>query len=267
MVQAGSEFEVDTMWNHLAAAMSDMADVQAQRIGSYPRDTQWNLPSKNALTKIKSLQDALEFNDALAANRETLLDAAKGNYLEILFAADWTLEDARIYCEQGGLIIMLTRTYDFLSALVQQIIGKAYRYPDQWDKMGQPRVSHHAFQLEQIRAFSRRREHMFYRSYTYLRDGQATGFQYMKLMSTLTEALMSEVYGSPNYPTKIKAADPKKFSCTHCHGDFHDGGSTKCDLKDIDTKPARVMARKIDKRITAGETDKAKIIKEVIEAG
>jgi hypothetical protein len=59
MVKSGSEFEVETMWNHLAAAMSDMADVQAQRIGSQPRDTQWNLPSKNALTKIKSLKEGI----------------------------------------------------------------------------------------------------------------------------------------------------------------------------------------------------------------
>jgi uncharacterized CHY-type Zn-finger protein len=88
----------------------------------------------------------------------------------------------------------------------------------------------------------------------------------MKLMSTLTEALVPEVYGIPKDSIKIKATDPKKYSCTHCHGDFHDGGSSKCDLKDIETKPARVMARKIDKRITAGETDKAKIIKEVMEA-
>jgi hypothetical protein len=29
MVTAGSKFEVETMWNHLAAAMSDMADVKS----------------------------------------------------------------------------------------------------------------------------------------------------------------------------------------------------------------------------------------------
>jgi hypothetical protein len=38
-------------------------------------------------------------------------------------------------------------------------------------------------------------------------------------------------------------------------------------LKDIETKPARAMVKKIDKRIAAGETDIAKVIKEVMEAG
>jgi hypothetical protein len=232
MVRAGSEFEVETMWNHLAAAMSDMADVKAQRIGCQPRDTQWNLPSKNALTKVKSLIDAMEFIDVLAANRDSVLDAAKGNYLEVLFAAGWGLDDAKIYCEQGGLIILLTRTYDYFYSMIQQIIGKAYLYPDQWSQVGQPRVDHHSFQLGQHRVFSSRRELMLYKNYTYLRDGQSTGFQDMKLISRLTERLMARVYGNPQLgvnPVK-NPIDAKKWSCTHCHGDFHDGGSATCDL-------------------------------------
>jgi hypothetical protein len=130
MVTAGSEFEVESMWNHLAAAMSDMTDVKSQRIGCQPRDTQWNLPSKNALTKVKSLSNAMDFIDALASNRDSVLDAAKGNYLEVLFAAGWNLDDAKIYCEQGGLTILLTRTYDYFYPMIQQIIGKAYLNPD-----------------------------------------------------------------------------------------------------------------------------------------
>jgi hypothetical protein len=35
---------------------------------------------------------------------------------------------------------------------------------------------------------------------------------------------------------KKDSTDIKKWTCTHCHGDFHAGGSAKCDLKDEDTK-------------------------------
>jgi hypothetical protein len=107
---------------------------------------------------------------------------------------------------------------------------------------------------------------MFYHNYTYLRDGQATGFQAIKLMSKLTDALMMEVY-DPAKGAASKTLEAKKWSCTHCQGDFHDGGLSKCDLKDIETKKARNMAKKIDKRIAGGETDKVLVIKEVMEAG
>jgi hypothetical protein len=213
------------------------------------------------------LNDAIEFNGILAANWDNILDAAKGNYLKVLFSAGWTLEDAKIYCEQGGLTILLTWTYDYLSALVLQVISKAYCYPDQWNQVGQPRIKYHALQLlGQIRVFARRREHMFYHNYTYLRDGQATGFQDIKLMSKRTDTLMTEVYG-PSKGAASKTLEATKWSCTHCHGELHDGGSSRCDLKDIETKKARYISKKIDKRITGGETDKVLVIKEVMEAG
>jgi hypothetical protein len=267
MVKAGSEFEVESMWNRYAGAMQDIAAVQAQRIGSQTRDTQWGLPSQNTLAKVKSLKDAMELADELASNRTSVLECAKSNYLEVLFAAGWTIEDAKIYCEQGGLIFLVTKTYDNLSALVQQIIGKAFQNPDQWSKIGQPRIDFHASQLGQFRAFSNRRELLLCRNYTYLRDGQSSSFQDTKLLSKLTEQLMEHIFRPEGSAKKI--ADVKaKYKCTHYHGNFHDGGSTGCDLKDLTTKVARAMAKKIDtKRIAAGETDRAKVIADVKEEG
>jgi hypothetical protein len=69
----------------------------------------------------------------------------------------------------------------------------------------------------------------------------------------------------PRIP-KPSMTELQKFSCTHCCGDFHEGGSAKCDLKDLPTKAARLAAKRIDARISAGETDKAKVIKEATEA-
>jgi hypothetical protein len=86
-VKPGSEFEIESMWNRFAGAMSGMADVQALKLGSQGRDTQWNLPSRNSLAKVKSFEDAMEFAEELISNRNSVLDNAKSNYLEILFAA------------------------------------------------------------------------------------------------------------------------------------------------------------------------------------
>jgi hypothetical protein len=156
VVKIGSEFELESMWNRFAGAMTDMADVQAQRIGTQTRDTQWSLPSRNSIGKIKSLNDMLELAKELASNRTNVLDNAKSNFMEVLFMVGWTLEDATIYCEQGGLILLVTRMYDNLYALVQQIIGKAFQHPEAWEQIGQPRIDHHASQLGQFRVFSNR---------------------------------------------------------------------------------------------------------------
>jgi hypothetical protein len=241
ILKPGSEFEIESMWNRFAGAMSDMADAQAQKIGTQAHDTQWNLPSRNSLGKIKSLEDAMELADELSSNCTAVLDCAKSNYMEVLFAAGWTIEDAKIYCEQGGLTMVVTRTYDNLYVLVEQIIGKAFLHPDLWMDVGQPRIDYHATQLlGRFRAFSNRREILLCRNYTYLRDGQACGFQDLKLNTKLTERLMETVYGLPSTRSGKKSQrEPRKWACTHCHGDFHERGSAKCDLKDLDMKSAR----------------------------
>jgi polygalacturonase len=129
-------------------------------------------------------------------------------------------------------------------------------------------VDHHSFQLGQHRVFSSQRELMLYKNYTYLRDGQSTGFQDIKLMSHLTERLMAHVYGNSQLGgnTNKNPSEIKKWAYTHCRGEFHDGGSAKCVLKEYETKKARAMAKQIDKLIAAGATDKTKAIQEVIDA-
>jgi hypothetical protein len=107
------------------------------------------------------------------------------------------------------------------------------------------------------------------RNYTYLRDRQACGFQDFKLMSKLTENLMDSVFINPasNKTPPKDTSKPKRWSCTHCHGDFHTGGSAKCPLEDDETKDARAMAKKIEKRLAGtSDADKDKVISEVREA-
>jgi hypothetical protein len=128
--KGGTEFEVESMWNRFAEAMADVADIQAQKIGAQTQDTQWNLPSRNAIERIKSVETAHEVAEDLTSQRDSMLEYTKNAYMEILFAAGWTLEDAEIYCEQGGLIMLVTQTYDGYYAFVQHLISKAYKTPD-----------------------------------------------------------------------------------------------------------------------------------------
>jgi hypothetical protein len=87
--------------------------------------------------------------------------------------------------------MLVTHTYDNLYALIQQLIGKGFRHPEEaWNQIGQPRVDHHASQLGQFRVFSNRRELLMCHNYTYLRDGQACGYQDLKL-SNFIEVLFA----------------------------------------------------------------------------
>jgi hypothetical protein len=99
LTKLGTDFELENMWNQFVEAMSDIADVQSQKMGAQPRDTQWNMPSRNSLDKVKSLDSLMEFADELAGNQTSVLEYAKSAYMEILFAAGWTLDAAKVYCE------------------------------------------------------------------------------------------------------------------------------------------------------------------------
>jgi hypothetical protein len=269
LTKLGTDFELENMWNRFVEAMSDIADVQSQKVGAQPRDTQWNMPSQNALDKVKYLESLMEFADEFSGNRTSVLEYAKSAYMEILFEAGWTLDDSKVYCEQGGLTLLVTRTYDNFYSLLQHVMGKSFKHPKQWEDIGQQHIAHHVKQLAQIRTFSSRREVMIYRNYAYLRDGQvAVGFQDSKLVAKLKEKIMEALYCPDDEPRRKKNDDvPKKWNCTHCHGDFHEGRSAQCDLKDESTKIARAMVKKIDRRSASGDTNKSTIIQETRDAG
>jgi hypothetical protein len=263
--KGGTEYEMENLCNRLAESMTDVAEVNARRLGTQPRDTQWNLPSKNGILTIKSLDAANEAIEDLASQRASVLEQTKTAYLDVLYTAGWTHEDAEIYCEHGGLIIFVATTYDNYCALIQNFLLKAYKHPEHWTERGQPKVDYYARELGLIRKFANRRELMLYRNYTFLRDARASGFQSLKLLGKLTDNLEEQIFAAHDSETKAK--EPKKWSCTHCHGSFHEGGSAKCVLKDDSTKVARTLAKRIDKRAAADDADLAKIITEVRAEG
>jgi hypothetical protein len=79
---------------------------------------------------------------------------------------------------------------------------------------------------------------------------------------------MEALYCPDDEPWRKKTDNvPKKWSCSHCHGDFHDGRSAQCDLKEESTRIAHTMAKQIDRRLANGETKKSGIIQETRNAG
>ena len=197
----------------------------------------------------------------LSAMRRELLEAMTAAFVEVLMAAGWAHEDAQIYCKSGGLSILVTRMLDDYCALLLFLVYKVLHHPENWDRVLQVYANFHARKLGMIRRLARRREYLLYRNYTYLRDARASNFQDLAIVTKIMEHNLDDVIA----PESDKDKKLKKWDCTHCHGKFHTGGSAKCDLMDLATKTARTLAKIIDKRLAEGETDKAKVVAEVIK--
>jgi hypothetical protein len=249
------------VYDQFAEALADFADVQAQRLGGHRQDTQWNTSGRNYLAKVDSPETAMETVTQLSAMRKELLEAMTAAFVEVLLAAGWAHEDAKIYCKSGGLAILVTRTLDDYCALLLFLVYKVLNHPENWDRVSQVYANFHSRKLGMIRRLARRREYLLYRNYTYLRDARALNFQDLSIVTKIMEQNLDEVLA----PENDKDKKPKKWDCTYCHEKFHTGGSAKCDLVDLSTNRARSLAKIIDKRLAEGETDKAKVVAEVIK--
>jgi hypothetical protein len=251
------------IYDHFAEALADLADVNAQHLGSHRRDTQWKSGSRNYLAKIGSADAAIETVTQLMAMHRELFESLTAALLtEVLLNAGWTFEDALIYCKSGGLVILVTRTLDDYCALLLFATYKVLRHSENWNHVSKIYVDHHASKLALIRLLSRRREHMLYRNYTYLRDARAANFQTLSIVSKLAEHNLASILSPVENKDKKTAT---KWECTHCHGKFYTGGSAKCDLADLPTKAAREVAKGIDKKIADGGTEKSKIVADAIK--
>jgi hypothetical protein len=156
--------------------------------------------------------------------------------------------------------MMVASTYDNFYALVLHVIGKAYKHPDRWRQVGQIRFDYWAKKASLIRKFAMNREVLLYRNYVFLQDLRASNFQDTGLTMKLTESMMDLMLEKTD---RVPDEGKTRHKCTHCHGEFHVGGSAQCPLKEMKTKTARTAAADIDAKIKSGETQTDAMIEEV----
>ena len=256
-------------WDHFAGAISDLADIGSTKRGHFVCDTQWQLASKNSLDRGKlGLDDLVGYTAEITSQRMNVLENMQTALHEILFHEAWTQEEAEIYCEQGGATWLISLTFDNFYSLLLHIIGKSYKHPEQWDHVGRQHLEFHAKNLRLIRKYALRRSQMIFQNYIYLRDASSSGYQNTKLLAKLTEELQDAVFtddtGTPSKPETGKTKT--EWACSHCHGNFHEGGHEHCDLVAFKTKEARKMAKEVDRRLKTGEADTvAKVVAEAVK--
>jgi hypothetical protein len=181
------------IYDHFAEALADLTDVNAQRLGSHRRDTQWKSGSRNYLSKIDSAEPAIKAVTQLTAMRRELFESLTAALTEVLLNAGWTFEEALFYCKSGGLVILVTRTLDDYCALLLFAAYKVLHHSENWNHVSKIYVDHHASKLALIRLLARRREYMLYRNYTYLRDARAANFQTLSIVSKLAEHNLASI--------------------------------------------------------------------------
>jgi hypothetical protein len=234
-------------WDGLANVLGDLADIQTRKLGSQPRDTQWNSLSRNALDKIKTIEDIQAAVDEIGSEREKVCQNMNGAIREVLYNAGWTQEDAELYCEAGLLPRIIARTFDFYYALLLNLLAMANRNMDGWEHIGQEHLLHHARQLRIIRRYASKRSQLILHVYVYLRDSHSKGFQDAKLLGAMTVKLQEAVFNASKVAPVAKPL--KEWSCNHCHGEFHPGGSAQCPLSGVKTKRARQLSKDITRRL------------------
>jgi hypothetical protein len=232
-----------------AAVVSDMTDTNSRRLGLVPRDTQWRASSKNALERLKTLDDVYQATEDIASVFPKALDNMEGQIQEILVRAGWEVEHATLFCAAGILPRLIREAVHYFERLHLKILFLGFK---SWEGLGVPMLTHHANELGTIRRYSNTRLQLIVNSYCYLRDAQAGNFMDIKLNSKMMTAF--QVSTSPTSQTSLTTNLIITHSCGHCHDvdhRLHAGGKKDCPANKLSTRSAQNLAKRAD-----GDSDK-----------
>jgi hypothetical protein len=234
------------MMDQFAQAVGDMTNNQARRAGSLARDTQWRMQARNALERIKTVEDLNEAAKELSSQTVNVLTNMDSAMKEILFNVGWTSQDAEAYCMSGLLPRLMRQSLQTFYKLHVHFQNLAIAHYANWKDVGKEHVLHHSLALMRIRRFALTCNQMVLKTYTYLRDAKSKGFLDIKLLGALTIKWQSLALQSrANSSGVLTGATPKPWDWSHCQSNgLHEGGAKKCPAKDLWNKPARRAAAK-----------------------
>jgi hypothetical protein len=227
--------------DQFAEAVGDLTEMSSRRAGDsrLNRDTQWRMSGKNALEKVKTVEDLNNATEEISSMRGTVLSNMESAFREVLYNNGWTTNDADLWITAGLLPKIIRHTMQWWLELHVSLQTISNANPEHWDEVVLPRISYHSKCLARIRKWSLTRSMMILQSYIYLRDMSAKSFQDIRLIADLTTKLQHIALQSHySAPTK-----PSPWSCAHCHSDLHEGGKNACPMKDLKTKVARKIAK------------------------
>jgi hypothetical protein len=247
-----STADSSAIWDQFAGAVNEMAEQRAVRTGSQVRDTQWRGATRNALDKIRTMDDVFDAAEEIGSQSDKIMTSFEAGIQEILYAQGWSKDDVDLYVVSG----LLPRITQRLLALYYELYLHFQKLiahnpdPEHFKAFTMLHVEFHAKQRRQIRLYAVRRSQMILRSYTYLRDARAKGFTDIRLVGQVTQKLQDMTRQLTDLQSHIERPSlraSKEWSCAHCHSELHTGGMAACPLNDFKAKVARRVAKEAAK--------------------
>jgi hypothetical protein len=153
------------VWDQFAGVVSKIAEQRESRSGTQLRDTQWKVANRNAIDKVKTMEDLYDADDEIGSQSEKVLQGFEATLQEILFCQGWSTEDVDLYIASG----LLPRIVQRLLALYYELYLHFQRLavrdpdPDHFKDLTMVHIAYHARQLRQIRMYAPRQSLMILR--------------------------------------------------------------------------------------------------------
>jgi len=212
----------------------------------------WASASKNALDKIKGLEDIERVISKVASIRERLFTGQEQRLARFLHRRRYLQEDIEAYLENGLLPLLVTRTFRSYSELLSMARLEAYQCTTGWNgSLAKAMVTHHAEKLGEIRAYAADWRDCLLETYVYLRDAEKNKF----FAESMTRALWRQgptqqwmkAPPTDDEPEPRSASGPGEDDgrCAHCRRRaVHEGTSkSKCPLKSFTGTGARALLK------------------------
>ena len=260
-----SNIEANGGMDQLAATLGELSSFESRRAGFVARDTQWQAKNRNALDRIKTLEDLINGTEELSSQRARVMANMCSNMCEVLMKAGWTLGDSKMFVEAGLLPRIIRATMEYYFYLLLHLRQLSSGIASNWKNIGRIHLLHHAIQLRNIRTYAVRRSQVLLQVYTYLRDSSASSFMSLKLFGKVTNQLRESVLGQSTSLTTT--GESKAHLCAHCNSSIvHEGGTEDCVFTKFKQRRARAIARVLFPKITDDPDSRDEIVKEAIEA-
>jgi hypothetical protein len=266
----GTSGSTDTMegaFQEFAATVVEGLRGETHRVeGRVRGDPNFNNPTRNAIARIKNLEDLRKAISKLFETRQ-MTEAGFKSILQTLLMGheNWDERMFELYWQMGVLPQIFRWSREAYTALLME--AERMCTNGSWTEEAQIFLEHHADKLGTIREIgARTRLQLVWQTYTYLRDTQRNRFTSVVLQEKqhrsvrqrmedmelrLTEASHTPRGGARNPPNPNDDA----HKCSRCRSStLHPGvGGEFCVFKSFRFRVSKIMARTAEKLILEGK--------------
>jgi len=214
----------------------------------------WASASKNALDKVKGLEDIEKMLDKIATIRERIFVGQDQRIARFLHRRRYLQEDIDAYLENGLLPLLINRTFRSYSELLSVARQEAYQCTTGWGgSLAKAMISYHSEKLGDIRAYAADWRDCLLETYVHLREAEKNKFFSESMTRTLwrqglTPSILfepSESQGEGSNKGGSGDSGESDGRCSHCRRRSVHEGTTKsmCPLKAFNATNARALVK------------------------